>query len=137
MSAVQNDTLKINHCVNRAAPVSIYRDWPASLCSTVYTDTCFINEVQGHSTEHIKSKQKTNKQAKNKNKTKKNKTKQNKTKQTNKQMKEKKISVIEVKIKHQENACFRSPKSFKLKEILIRAYQIYMHALLPTNFDRY
>ena len=31
MSAVQNDTLKINHCVNRAAPVSIYRDWPASL----------------------------------------------------------------------------------------------------------
>ena len=31
MSAVQNDTLKINHYVNRAAPVSIYRDWPASL----------------------------------------------------------------------------------------------------------
>ena len=31
MSAVQNDTLKINHCVNRAAPSSIYRDWPASL----------------------------------------------------------------------------------------------------------
>ena len=31
MSAVQNDTLKINHCVNRAAPISIYRDWPASL----------------------------------------------------------------------------------------------------------
>ena len=32
MSAVQNDTLKINHCVNRVAPVSIYyRDWPASL----------------------------------------------------------------------------------------------------------
>ena len=31
MNAVQNDTLKINHCVNRAAPVSIYRDWPASL----------------------------------------------------------------------------------------------------------
>ena len=31
MSAVQNDTLKINYCVNRAAPVSIYRDWPASL----------------------------------------------------------------------------------------------------------
>ena len=31
MSAVQIDTLKINHCVNRAAPVSIYRDWPASL----------------------------------------------------------------------------------------------------------
>ena len=31
MSAVQNDTLKINHCVNRAAPVSFYRDWPASL----------------------------------------------------------------------------------------------------------
>ena len=31
MSAVQNDTLKINHCVNRAAPVSIYRDWPASV----------------------------------------------------------------------------------------------------------
>ena len=36
MSAVQNDTLKINHCVNRAAPVSIYRDWPASLSRTRY-----------------------------------------------------------------------------------------------------
>ena len=34
MSAVQNDTLKINHYVNRAAPVSIYRDWPASLLDT-------------------------------------------------------------------------------------------------------
>ena len=36
MSAVQNDTVEINHCVNRAAPVSIYRDWPASLGIYVY-----------------------------------------------------------------------------------------------------
>ena len=49
MSAVQNDTLKINHCVNRAAPVSIYRDWPASLITILcvsFTNSATVERLK-------------------------------------------------------------------------------------------